>query len=175
MLEENFRRAMLISRGSFAAFVTRPISAVLVSLVFLFFAWQLVSFFRDQWKPRVAETAADRAARGALEAPSSAVENRYAAPHDALAPAHAFSRGAALPAFVRSAAAQTYPERPVRVVVGFPAGGSVDIFARLVAQSLSEQLGQPFVIENRPGAAATSRPKRSRAPLPTATRCSRSA
>src|SRR5437762_5376153 len=59
---------------------------------------------------------------------------------------------AALPALTRSAAAQSYPERPVRVVVGFPAGGSVDIFARLVAQSLSEQLGQPFVIENRPGA-----------------------
>src|SRR5437763_255164 len=59
---------------------------------------------------------------------------------------------AALPALTRSAAAQTYPDRPVRVVVGFPAGGSVDIFARLVAQSLSEQLGQPFVIENRPGA-----------------------
>jgi tripartite-type tricarboxylate transporter receptor subunit TctC len=53
---------------------------------------------------------------------------------------------------VRNAAAQSYPDRPVRVVVGFPAGGSVDIFARLVAQSLSEQLGQPFVIENRPGA-----------------------
>ena len=53
---------------------------------------------------------------------------------------------------VRPASAQTYPDRPVRVVVGFPAGGSVDIFVRIVAQSLSEQLGQPFVIENRPGA-----------------------
>jgi putative tricarboxylic transport membrane protein len=55
MLEENFRRAMLISRGSFEPFVTRPISAVLVGMVFLFFAWQLLSFFRDQWKPRVAQ------------------------------------------------------------------------------------------------------------------------
>jgi len=52
----------------------------------------------------------------------------------------------------RNAAAQSYPDRPVRVVVGFPAGGSVDIFARLIAQSLSEQFGQQFVIENRPGA-----------------------
>src|SRR5947199_7657764 len=59
---------------------------------------------------------------------------------------------AALPALARKAAAQNYPDRPVRVVVGFPAGGSVDIFARLIAQSLSQQFAQPFVIENRPGA-----------------------
>src|SRR4051794_17180118 len=59
---------------------------------------------------------------------------------------------AALPASARVAAAQTWPDRPVRVIVGFPAGGSVDIFARIVAQSLSEQFGQPFVIENRAGA-----------------------
>lgn len=61
----------------------------------------------------------------------------------------ALAAAAALP---RRAAAQSYPDRPVRVIVGFPAGGSVDIFARLIAQSLSEQLGQRFVIENRPGA-----------------------
>ena len=54
MLEENFRRAMLISRGSFAPFVTRPISAVLVGLISLFFAWQLISFFLDQQKLRAA-------------------------------------------------------------------------------------------------------------------------
>jgi len=65
---------------------------------------------------------------------------------------HILSLAAVLPALTRNAAAQSYPERPVRVVVGFPAGGSVDIFARLVAQSLSEQFGQAFVIENRPGA-----------------------
>jgi tripartite-type tricarboxylate transporter receptor subunit TctC len=59
---------------------------------------------------------------------------------------------AALPALARGAAAQSYPDRSVRVIVGFSAGGSIDIFARLIAQSLSEQLGQPFVIENRPGA-----------------------
>jgi tripartite-type tricarboxylate transporter receptor subunit TctC len=60
--------------------------------------------------------------------------------------------GAPLLASVRVAAAQTYPDGPVRVVVGFPAGGSVDIFARIIAQSLSEQFGQGFVIDNRPGA-----------------------
>jgi tripartite-type tricarboxylate transporter receptor subunit TctC len=59
---------------------------------------------------------------------------------------------AALPAVSRIASAQTYPTRPVRIVVGFPPGGSSDIVARLIGQSLSERLGQPFIIENRPGA-----------------------
>ena len=50
--------------------------------------------------------------------------------------------------------AQAYPTRPVRLIVGVPAGGTPDILARLVGQGLSERLGQPFVIENRPGAGA---------------------
>lgn len=53
----------------------------------------------------------------------------------------------------RLAWGQTYPRRPVRVIVGFPAGGAVDIAARLIGQCLSERLGQPFVIENRAGGA----------------------
>ena len=59
---------------------------------------------------------------------------------------------AALPAMSRMAWAQTYPTRPVRLLAGFPPGGAVDIVARLIGQWLSERLGQPFVIENRPGA-----------------------
>src|SRR5690349_18342883 len=59
---------------------------------------------------------------------------------------------AALPTLSRSAWAQSYPTRPVRIIVPFPAGQATDTIARLIGQSLLERLGQPFVIENRTGA-----------------------
>jgi tripartite-type tricarboxylate transporter receptor subunit TctC len=66
---------------------------------------------------------------------------------------HLAAGAAALPAASRLARAQAYPARPVRVIVGLPPGSTGDIFTRLTAQWLSERLGQPFVTENRAGAA----------------------
>jgi tripartite-type tricarboxylate transporter receptor subunit TctC len=65
---------------------------------------------------------------------------------------HLAAGAAALPAVSRIASAQAYPSRPVRLLVGFSAGGNADTIARPMGQWLSERLGQPFVIENRPGA-----------------------
>jgi tripartite-type tricarboxylate transporter receptor subunit TctC len=65
---------------------------------------------------------------------------------------HLAAGAAALPGISQVAWAQAYPTRPVRLVVGAPAGGGGDILARLMGQWLSERLGQPFIIENRPGA-----------------------
>jgi tripartite-type tricarboxylate transporter receptor subunit TctC len=68
---------------------------------------------------------------------------------------HLAASAVALPGVSRVATAQTYPGRPVRIVVGYPAGGVTDVYARLIGQWLSERLGQPFIVENRPGAGGT--------------------
>ena len=64
---------------------------------------------------------------------------------------HLTAGAAALPVISRAARAQAYPSRPVRIIVGFTAGGAGDITARLIGQWLTERLGQQFVIDNRPG------------------------
>ena len=68
---------------------------------------------------------------------------------------HLAAGAAALPAIPRFAWAQSYPTRPVRIIVGFPPGSGPDIAARLMGQWLSERLGQQVVVEDRPGAAGT--------------------
>src|SRR5215831_8157629 len=65
---------------------------------------------------------------------------------------HLAAGAAALPTVSHIAMAQAYPARPVRIIVGFPAGGATDILARLTAQWLSDRLGQQFIVENRAGA-----------------------
>jgi tripartite-type tricarboxylate transporter receptor subunit TctC len=65
---------------------------------------------------------------------------------------HLAAGAAALPAVLRVARAQAYPTRPVRLIVPAPAGGGYDLTARLISQVLSERLGAPFIVDNRPGA-----------------------
>src|SRR5262245_24342671 len=67
---------------------------------------------------------------------------------------HLAAGAAALPTASRFAWAQIYPTRPVRIIVGFAAGGQIDIIARLIGQWLSDRLGQQFFIDNRPGASS---------------------
>src|SRR5215472_18160493 len=76
-----------------------------------------------------------------------------------------------LPAVSRIAKAQTYPARPVRLIVGFPAGGGADIVARILGRWLSERLGQEVIIENKPGAKLVLRLKQWSIRRHTDTRC----
>src|SRR2546425_13141191 len=77
---------------------------------------------------------------------------------------HLAAGAAALPALSRVAGAETYPTRPVRILVGYSAGSASDIIARLIAQWLSERLGQQVVVEKRPGAGRNIPPQAGRGP-----------
>src|SRR3954447_7263842 len=85
---------------------------------------------------------------------------------------HLAAGAGALPTLSRIARAQAYPSRPVRIIVGFGAGGTPDINARLIAQWLSERLGQQFIIETGRALAGISLPGRRCARRPMAIRCS---
>jgi tripartite-type tricarboxylate transporter receptor subunit TctC len=77
---------------------------------------------------------------------------------------------AALPALAHDASAQNYPSRPVRLILGFPAGGSTDLVARIMAAWLTERLGQSVVVENKPGGGTISRSRPRSTRRPTTTR-----
>jgi len=79
--------------------------------------------------------------------------------------------GGAAAAWPLRARAQTYPTQPLKLIVPFGAGGSLDVLARLVGEQLSRNLGQPVIIETARAQRATSPPRRSREQMPTATRC----
>src|SRR5712691_5159797 len=72
--------------------------------------------------------------------------------------------------FVSAALAQSYPSRPVKVIVPFPPGDAADILSRLIGPKMTERMGQPLVVENRAGASGQIGMRSSRAPRPTATR-----
>src|SRR5512134_1885886 len=63
-----------------------------------------------------------------------------------------FAMGCALAGAALATTAQTFPARPLRIILGFPAGGGVDLVARILAPRLTESLGQPVIVDNRPGA-----------------------
>ncbi len=78
----------------------------------------------------------------------------------------------AVPAAGHAARAQSYPDRPVHLLVGFPAGGQVDIIARLTAQALGDRLGQTVVVGNKPGAGGNLGAQAVINAAPDGTRCS---
>jgi tripartite-type tricarboxylate transporter receptor subunit TctC len=77
----------------------------------------------------------------------------------------------AAPACARPVAAQSWPQRPITLIVAFPPARTVDVAARAIAQDLSENLGQPVLVENRPGGGGASERSRSPRQILTATRC----
>jgi len=111
-------------------------------------------------KPAVRNDRESRGNDGIIRSPGSRLDSTRLRDEDGQPPhllgrrqfLHLAAGTAALPSVTRTAWAQAYPTRPVRIIVGLPAGSATDIAARLIGQWLSERLGQPFIIENRVGA-----------------------
>ncbi len=132
LMEENLRRAMLLSRGDALVFFQKPISASLPD--------RLDHPAHDHRAAQHPQEARGSVRRGDLAVQAWLTAGRRLAALAVLA-------AAALPAF-----GQAWPAKPVRVVVPYPPGGPVDISARLLAPRLQATLGQPFLVENKPGA-----------------------
>src|SRR6516165_2892604 len=121
---------------------------------------EMPAFQPYRGKPAVRNDRESRGNDGIIRSPGSRLDSTRLRDEDGQPPhllgrrnfLHLIAGAAALPAISRVAWAQTYPSRPVGFLVPFPAGGPSDVLARLIGQRLSERLGQPFIIENRPGA-----------------------
>src|SRR5262252_912528 len=126
------------------------------------FAWRYASSFADRPSASERRTEVVRLSRASAVAvllavaPAAGTRARIARRDRMTLARREFlqlAAGAAvLPTLARDASAQGYPTRPVRLILGFPAGGSTDLVARIMAAWLSERLGQSFVVENKPGA-----------------------
>src|SRR5262249_53202740 len=121
---------------------------------------EMPAFQPYRGKPAVRNDREGRGNDGIIRSPGSRLDSTRRRDEDG-PPPHLLGRrnflhlavgAAALPAVSRFAWAQAYPTRPVRIIVGFGSGSAFDILARLIGQSLSDRLGQPFIIENRGGA-----------------------
>ena len=140
--EMSLRQSLIMSNGAWTIFFERPISASLLAVSAGLLILSAVSLVRKRkdWRAKLAEVEASESEQGR---PSMSIQRRRFLQLAALG---------ALGAMPRAAWAQSYPSRTITLVVFTPPGGAPDIVGRLIAQALSQRLGQAIVVENRPGA-----------------------